>query len=341
MGELPFRMLGVTAAMPPVALADTLRLAELVEQRGLGMVAVGDVHADCFSMLGAFAGRTSRVELFASIAGWTRSPVATAIAARSLHEVSGGRFRLGLGPMPKQWSEDWHGVDYAHPAERMRDYVAAIRAAMRSGLGAPAAHDGPYYRFHGFQRAVPPPQDADPPIYLGVTRARMTQLAGEVADGAILNVVSTLDWICDVQVPALERGLARSGRTRADLDVGIAVLCAIDDDAERAFAMARLGLAFYLIAPYFTDLLRHHGFEREIEVAVPAALAGDFAGAAAALRPELIERMALFGTPDDVRRQALRYAGIVDFLQLTPPIGNPADVMQEQSERIVATFGAR
>jgi alkanesulfonate monooxygenase SsuD/methylene tetrahydromethanopterin reductase-like flavin-dependent oxidoreductase (luciferase family) len=104
-----------------VSLADALRLAETAEGAGFGIVTTGEGPAETFSLVGALAMRTTSVELFSSTATWTRTPVTTALAASTVAELTGGRYRLGIGAMPRAWSEKWHDVDYARPVERMRD----------------------------------------------------------------------------------------------------------------------------------------------------------------------------------------------------------------------------
>ena len=86
-----FRAIGLQLAQPPNTASDALALAERAEAAGFDLVGVGDVGVDSFSMLGAVAARTTRVEIFANVAGWSRSPVATALAASTLGERSGGR----------------------------------------------------------------------------------------------------------------------------------------------------------------------------------------------------------------------------------------------------------
>ena len=301
------------------------------------MLGVGDLLADSFTLVGALAARTSRVELYTSVAGWTRTPVATALATTTAAELSGGRFRLGLGPMPRAWSEEWHGVDYARPVERMREFVGAIRSAMQSSLGTPTSFVGDRYSFSDYTRFSSQPADSVP-IYLGATRPGMTSLAGEVADGLLANAVHSVAWLRDIQLPALESGLAAAGRGRRDIDVGVLVICAIDDDTERAIELSRRAISVYFVAPYFRDLLRHHGLERELEQGVCAASAGNQEAATAAVSDELVELVAVCGSADDVRGKLERYRGLADWLMLSPPIGGSASVVREQTERIIATL---
>lgn len=336
------RTLGILAH-PGVPLQDALELAELAEAYGMGIVGAGDNgYAEAFGALGAFAARTSRVELISCAINWTRTPVTTAWGATTIAELAEGRFRLGIGAMPDAWNRDWHDIAYERPVERMRDFVAATRKAWSAGPGAAVArHDGPFYRIGGFARFdAPPPWPI--PVYLGVTRPRMSELAGEVAEGVIFNSVHTVEWIEEVNWPALERGLERAGRAggRAALDTGVRVYCAISEDEAEAVHLLRRSLAFFLPVPYFHDLLRHAGFGAELERGLAAVEAGDWHAAELAMTDDVVRRFALAGTEAQVREQLRRYEGLADWAMFSGPRRYPVAVYREQMERIVRCFGS-
>jgi alkanesulfonate monooxygenase SsuD/methylene tetrahydromethanopterin reductase-like flavin-dependent oxidoreductase (luciferase family) len=245
-----FRALAVSCSkIPQVSLTESLRFAKEAEDAGFGIVSAGENSIENFSVLGALAMSTTNVELFSGIASWTRTPVTTAIGASTIDDLSGGRYRLGLGPMPRPWSEGWHDVEAAHPVDRMRDFVGAIRAAWRALPGRPVDYEGSFYRFRGFEPIYGPERIGAVPIYLAATRRRMARLGGEIGDGLIFNTMSSLEWVRDALWPQVERGLEASGRSRADLDTGIVRICIIDDDRARAFETGRNTLGFYFRVP--------------------------------------------------------------------------------------------
>ena len=141
-----FRAVGLTVGYGCLELPESVELARRADAAGIGIIAAGDGFVENFSTMGAIAASTSRAELFTSVVGWTRTPVTAALAATTLQDLSRGRYRLGLGTMPREWSEGWHDVEYSRPVSRMRDYVAAIRAAWSARPGEPVDHTGPYYR---------------------------------------------------------------------------------------------------------------------------------------------------------------------------------------------------
>ena len=336
MTDLPFRALGMYLEHPGVSLREALEFAERAEQAGFGISAVGEGWEDNYALVGALAARTTRVEIVSAIATWTRTPVAAALAATTSAELSGDRYRLGLGAIPRSWSEDWHGIPYTDPVERMRDYVGAIRAAWRSRPGEPVDYAGSHYSFTGYQRPAPP-SGVPIPLYLGASRRRMTELAGEIADGIVLSSLTTLRLLHELAWPALERGFARAGRTRESFEVGSVVFSAISDDPDEARDLMRLCVAHH--AARFPDLTVKAGFAGALEAIGPAVAAGDHVTAAAAVSDEMVEEIAVVGTPAQVRDKLVRYEGLVDWPVLMPPIGLPPEVSRAQIERIIDTFG--
>ena len=337
MSSRPFRAVGIAVGHPGVPLSQALELAVAAEDAGLGLVAAGEGFGENFSLMGALAASTSRVELFTSVVGRTRTPVTTALAAATLQELSGGRYRLGLGSMPRDWSEGWHGVPYDRLTARMRDYVAAVRAAYAAPAAKPTDYDGPFYSFRGYERFAVAPLGSVP-IYLAATRPAMTELAGEVADGVIFNTISSTEWLRDTLIPRLERGLERAGRDRADFDIGVLLYCAIADDPQDAVELAKSGLAFYFPIPYFADVLEHHGFTAELDRGRKAAARRDVPGMIAAVSDEMVEAIAVAGTPDEVPEKLRRYEGLVDWVELSAPLGHGPEGVVTMTKRIVEVF---
>ena len=334
----PYRALGLAVGRPRIPLSEALALAEDAERAGFGIIGAGEGFFDSFSLVGALTQRTRTAEVMTTVATWTRTPLTTALALATLADLSAGRYRAGFGAMPPEWSERWHGIDASRPVERMRDFVMAVRALLQAEPGRAVDHEGPFYRVRGYERLSAGPTRV--PVYIGATGRRMSELAGEIADGIVFNAVHSLTWLRDIAWPAVRLGLGRGGLGRADLDAGLLVYCAIADDPAEAFDLARPALAFYFNVPYFGRLLRHHGWEGELERGRAALARNDPAAAARAVSDDMVEAMTITGTPADVRAKVGRYDGQVDWVMLTTPLGNPPQVTRELTARILSTFGA-
>ena len=241
---------------------------------------------DSFLVLAAYGAATTRLRLGNGVVPiYPRHPVAMAQAALTLSELTGGRFTLGLGVSHRDSMETMLGLALAEPLSVMREYVAVLRGA----LGAGAAFEGRHFKVR-WSLALPE-RPAPPPVYLAALSRRMLELAGEIADGAVL-------WLCppayvrDVAVPALERGRTRAGRTLAGFEIVAAVPLAVTDDLPAARAAFRAELARYLGLPFYRAMLEASGLGEGVRAfdrdgAVPDALVdalgalGEAAGARA------------------------------------------------------------
>lgn len=320
--------------------AEELPYARAAEEAGFARVCVGDNVTDGFTMIGAFAATTKSAELQTSVTILSRTPVTTAISASTAAELSGGRFVLGLGTMPKNWAQGHHGIDYRRPVERMRDFIQAVRTAWTADIGKPVNYQGEFYAFNDY---TPQGRRSEHriPINLGVIRPKMTELAGEIADGVCIDSMHSIDYTRAKLIPAIESGLRTSGRTRRDFSIGAAVICAIAETNEAALNMARRTIGWYLVAPYLRDVLSHHGFADEFDRALEAFHSGGIDAAVKKIPDEIVEAIALVGTPKEFMEKIQRYDGVFDWIRLSAPLGNPKNTFIDQTRLIVETAGRR
>ena len=169
-----------------------------------------------------------------------RTPAATAMTAATLDVLSGGRFRLGLGVSGPQVSEGWHGVPFARPLARTREYVEIVRQALaREG---PLEYQGKEFQLPlaGSELGKPLKLLAKPvseriPIYLGAIGPKAVEQTAKIADG----------WIPFMFNPARADELLEPFRG-TDVDIAPAALICVDEDRDRARDLARPWLAIYL-----------------------------------------------------------------------------------------------
>ena len=265
----------LTAAVELARRAEALGYDSVWVTHGLGR--------DSFLVLAAYAAATTRVGLGNGVVPiYPRHPVAMAQAALTLAEMTRGRFVLGVGVSHRETMEGMLGLPLHAPLATMREYVGVLRGA----LGEGADFAGEHYRAR-WSLALPR-RPAPPRVYLGALSRRMLELAGELADGAVL-------WLCapayvrDVAVPALTRGRARAGLTLDGFEIVAAVPLAVTDDpaaARRAFGAE---LMRYLALPFYRAMLEASGlgdgvstFDRE--GTVPDALVEALGGVGDAAR---------------------------------------------------------
>lgn len=239
---------------PGADLAASVELARRADALGYDSVWVTHgLGRDSFLVLAAYAAAAPRIRVGVGVLPvYPRHPVTTAQAALTLAELTGGRYILGLGVSHKASMEQQLGLRLDDPLGVMREYVAVLRGAFADG----ARFEGTHYRVQ-WSIAVPG-RLPSPPIYLAGLSAKMLELAGEIADGAVL-------WLCDpayvrtVAVPALERGRRRAGKPLAGFEIVAAVPLAVTDDPAKARDAFRNELARYLSLPFYRAMLEASG----------------------------------------------------------------------------------
>jgi F420-dependent oxidoreductase-like protein len=288
--------------------------------------------SDAPSAIGYYAARTQRMLLGSGVMQLgIRTPAAVAQTAITLSNLSGGRFLLGLGASGPQVIEGLHGVPFARPLARMRETVQIIRQAL----------DGSKIDFSGTEFTIPRPGEAVPmrlsarpehaiPLYLAALSPAMLRLTGEIADGWL--GTSFIPERADAYFEHLDEGLARAGRTRADLDICQGAEISLVTEAELAGSLAsrKKELAFSLggmgtaTANFYNDAYSRQGWAEVAAAVRDRWQAGDRAGAAALVTDEMVLATTLIGTEDMVRArlQAWREAG-VDTVRLYPSGDTP------------------
>ncbi|MEY3361298.1 MAG: hypothetical protein RL531_1017 [Actinomycetota bacterium] len=222
---------------------------------------------DPFFPLALAAEHTERIELTTAIAiALARSPMTVAQIGRDLNDLARGRAIIGLGSQVKPHIERRFSMPWSQPADRMREYVLALRAIWTAWQQrTPLRFEGAHYR-HTLMTPFFDPGPSEhgiPRVHLAGVGERMTEVAGEVADGFLVHPFSTPDFVREVTRPALARGAARAGRTLEGFDLTWPVMV-VSGSSEEAIAVAdgivRTQIAFYASTPAYRVVLDHHGY---------------------------------------------------------------------------------
>jgi F420-dependent oxidoreductase-like protein len=300
---------------------EQLELVREAERLGYDSAWVAEAYgSDAATVLAWLAAQTSRIHLGSAVFQIpARSPAMTAMTAATLDQLSGGRFRLGLGLSGPQVAEGWHGQRFGRPLARTRDYLSVVRMALERRRVAYQGEtlelplpDGPG---KALKLTIAPAQ-ARLPIYLGAMGPKNLALAGELADG----------WLGFLFAPEhaggfrdhLAAGAARAGRDLDGFDVAPHVQVHISDDLAAARDAMRPFLALYIGGMgsrernFYTEQAGRYGFEQAARRVQEHYLAGDRAEAMAALPDELIDLVTLCGPAARVRErlEAHREAGV-------------------------------
>ncbi|MFN8534003.1 MAG: LLM class flavin-dependent oxidoreductase [Dehalococcoidia bacterium] len=290
---------------------DIMRLARQFEGAGFAIVGAGDSTFDSYVTCAAIALATERATVRTGVALWGRTPVQTVFAAATLDELSNGRFRLGLGPGPKQRSEEWHDISQDKVVGRFRDYVLAIRTGWTGVPGHPASYDGTYYHFKNFSLFRTPPT-AQLAIDLAANGPQMLKLAGAIADRVLLNNMHGGRYLREEALPIVQAAARAAGRPDGEVRVGGGFLVSVDSDKERAIEGARQALTYNLNIPYNRALLSWYGLQEQRERLDWATTKGTREDFLKAITDDVVELFAVCGDGDHCRQVVASYGDVMD-----------------------------
>lgn len=272
--------------------------------------------------LARMAGTTSTIRIGSSIAyAVGRSPLTLATEARSLDEVSGGRLSLGLGTGTKRMMSDWHGESPDGPASRVEELVPLLRRLWRLHEG-PVSHHGRFFDVEITPTAeVDEPVRTEIPVITAGVNARMIETAGRVADGFLGHPLFTRRYLDEVVRPSIEKGAAKTGRDANAVEICGVVITAVADDEEQARREVAAQLAFYCAPKTYAKVLEIGGFAEAGEAIRAAFTERDVEKMIAAVPAEMVDAMAVAGTPQQVRGKLAEIdrAGVIDHVIVYPP----------------------
>lgn len=277
---------------------------------------------EAFSLLSAVAASTDRIALGTGvIAIQLRPPTLVAMAAATLQASHPERdVLIGIGVSAPLIVESMHGSRFgSHHRRRLREYATVLRSCLS---GEVVSFDGDFYEVRGFQLAMPLTA-RQPRIVLAALNPNMLRLAGEIADGVLLNylpashVQSSLNHV--------RQGERAAGRT-AGCCVGFGYIHATEGSSEQCLNDARRDLLTYVAVDSYAASFRSAGFDSEVETARALLDQGDRAEAEATLPLDFVDAINLVGDSERIRRRIDEYVdgGLDVPLVLPMPFGEDA-----------------
>jgi probable F420-dependent oxidoreductase len=327
--------IGIVVGGPTPTIAEMARQAEA---GGYESVWVAETASSAYVQAALVAQATSGVRVGTNVAlAFPRSPTITAMTARDLAELSGGRFILGLGSQVKRVNEQRFGLTFEHPAPKMAEYVEVIREVLATFRGEQVDHRGRFYSvtMNPFPGAA---AVDDVPIYIAAVNERMLEAAGRVADGVLGHPLTSPDYVREVVRPAVARGAAAAGRDPSAVSLTNSVVLQLNEDRERARFEAALQIAFYATTRTYRPVLDLHGFGNLTAPLRSAYARGDL-GEMARLAMPMVDTYAIAGTEDECRERLAAFDGLVDRILLGGAwVGPDQDALADNYRRILETF---
>jgi len=311
---------------------EAMAFVQQAERRGFAAVWQADSRLvrEATVPMAAFAATTERIAIGSGVVDiWTRNPARLASLFSTLDDLAPGRVRAGLGA----WWDPLAakvGVARERPLRAMREVVEALRALLR--CDGPVTYRGSHVHLDGVELDYVHQERRakQVPLYVGATGMRMMALAGEIADGVVLNYLVSPGYDARA-LEALAEGAARAGRTVDDLDRPQLVVCSLDADRDAALDAARLLVTQYL------------GQQPHIMAAsgVPASLLADIGrvlswpagpdavAAASKLVPdEVVQMLCAAGTAEECRAKVAEYVRAGCTSPVLYPLGDVAATIE-------------
>jgi probable F420-dependent oxidoreductase len=314
---------GVMAA----SLGDIAARAQELEAIGYDGLLTAETSHDPFFPALIAAEHTQHIEIGTGIAvAFARNPMNLASIGYDLQIFSEGRFILGLGSQIKAHIEKRFSMPWSHPAARMRELILAMRAIWACwNEGEKLDFRGDFYR-HTLMTPFfnpGPSKYGAPKVFLAAVGEKMTEVAGEVADGIIIHGFTTERYVKEVTMPAIERGLARAGRDRSSFEVSgpLFVVTGTDEQSfEQAATATRQQIAFYGSTPAYRGVLELHGWGDLQSELNSLSKQGEWVQMGTLIDDDILRTFAVVGEPEEVGDELKRrFGGIVDRCSFYAP----------------------
>jgi len=261
----------------------------------------GGGRMDAFTAAAAVGAQTHRIRIGLSVVPvFTRPAAVFATSAATLSYVAPNRVVLGLGSSSETMIGSWYGVPFEKPLTRVRETVLALKQML---TGEKTTFEGETLFARNFRLGVP--LNGAMPIYVAGLRPKMLELAGELADGLVLN-------LCPAEVlpqvlEHVDTGAKRVGRRVDDIEItSLLNIFVTDDDAAAVSTMNRVALGYYSTGVY-NKYLRWMGYESEADQIREGFAERDRAKTESALSEGIVRKLGIIGTKDECLRHLATY----------------------------------
>jgi len=304
-----------------------------LEAQGYDAAVTAEMSADPFLPLLLAAEHSERIGLMTSIAvAFSRNPMIVANLANDLQSYSKGRFILGLGSQIKPHITKRFSMPWSHPAARMREFILAMRAIWACWYdGQKLDFRGEFYTHTLMTPMFTPTNNPHgaPRVVLAAVGPKMTEVAGEVADGMLVHAFTTARYLREVTLPAVERGLVKGGRARKDFEVCYPPFVVTGRD-EKEWQDARTGIArqiaFYGSTPAYRNVLELHGWGELQTELNRLSKQGEWVAMGDRISDDMLEEFAIVSEPARVASALKsRFGGMVDRVLCTFPFADDAE----------------
>jgi len=286
---------------------------------------------EAFVSLGALSQVTKRVRIGTAIISiHSRTPATVAMGISTLDILSNNRSVLGLGVSTPALVENWHGIKFNYPIEKLREYLQCVKLVMK---GTKVFFVGKYYKINNFKILFKPPRE-NPPIYIAAINDKMIDLSCQLANGVLLYLRPKNEL--PKAVMNIKKKLKLSGTK--NFEICCAFITAVSDKyPDQARVRAAKTLAFYIaIGKYYNKFLRENGFEIEVENITEEYIKNGLVNIHNFVSDKMLTSLTISGTRDECIKSLREFnqSGIsLPIIQINP-VGNTENSIRE----LISTF---
>jgi len=302
-----------------------MEYVQYAEKKGFDAVWQADSRLvrDAIVPMSAFAAVSETIKIGSGVVDcWTRNPARLAATFSTLDDLAPGRVILGIGAWWDPLAQKV-GVSRDKPLRAMREIITSVRALLANET---VTFQGEFVHLDGVELDYVY-QDRRPkevPIYLGATGMQMMELAGEIADGVVLNYLVSPDYNRKA-IEHLAIGAQKSGRNWEDIDRPQLVVCSVHEDRDTAIDMARLMVTQYLGQQ--PHIMKASGVPQSLldkvgEVLTWPATHDQVVAASRLVPDEIVHMLTASGTADDARKKVSEYIADGATCPILYPLGD-------------------
>ena len=278
---------------------------------------------DAIVPMSAFASVTDTIKIGSGVVDcWTRNPARLAATFSTLDDLAPGRVILGIGAWWDPLAQKV-GINRAKPIRAMREIINSVRALLHNET---VTFQGEFVQLDGVELdyVYQDRRPKDVPIYLGATGMQMMELAGEIADGVVLNYLVSPDYN-KTAIEHLAKGAERAGRKWETIDRPQLVVCSVHEDRKTALDMARLMVTQYLGQQ--PHIMKASGVPQSLldkvgEVLTWPATHKQVEAASKLVPDEIVQMLTASGTPDEARAKVREYMADGATCPILYPLGD-------------------
>lgn len=315
------KRLGLGFSGSPFSVKETVEHVQFAEQMNFDSVWIAEDYylRDAVSYIAAYAVVTEKIKLGLGVINpYTRILTLISMTAATIDELSGGRFILGMGTGVR-FTEDM-GVKMGKPLASMRETAEILRRLLRREK---VTFQGKTFHLKNVKLGFTPIREQIP-LYLAAIGPKMLELSGELYDGVLLTAASSPEYV-KYAVTHISKGAKRAGRTLEDVDIASYIICALTEQ-DKSLDKSFIESIAFNVATADLGYLRLCGIEKEGQVIKQAWQQGGVEAAAEVVPRNVIDALAIHGSPEQCIRGLQKYIDAGVNLPIIMAFGSATDV---------------